>query len=69
MSGTMAFFYTMAPTLTANILTVTLVYCFAKIAQKEQRAEENGLGTYMGLIAMVFMFMLYGLYTWGFWAD
>lgn len=52
MIGTEAFFHAMAPALTANLLTVTLVYCFAKIAQKEQRSDEDGVGTYIWLVAM-----------------
>ena len=32
--GTVAFFQAMAPVLIANVLTVTFVYCFAKIHQK-----------------------------------
>ena len=34
--------------LTANVLTVTLVYCFAKITQKELNGEEEGRLTYLG---------------------
>jgi hypothetical protein len=34
-SGTVAFFKAMAPVLIANVLTVTFVYCFAKISQLE----------------------------------
>jgi hypothetical protein len=30
-SGTVAFFKAMAPVLTANVLTVAFIYCFAKI--------------------------------------
>ena len=41
-SGTMAFFKAMTPLLIANVLTVTFVYCFAKISQKELKRE--GLG-------------------------
>jgi hypothetical protein len=44
---------------------VTLVYCFAKITQKELKGEEEGHLTYLWLIVLVFLFMLYGLYTWG----
>ena len=32
----------MAPVLTAKVLTVTFVYCFAKIHQKELKGEEEG---------------------------
>ena len=32
-TGTVSFFQTMAPILIANVLTVTFVYCFAKIHQ------------------------------------
>jgi hypothetical protein len=64
-TGTVSFFQAMAPTLIANILTVTFVYCFAKIHQKELAGEEEGRLTYLWLIIMVFLFMLYGLYTWG----
>ena len=65
MIGTVSFFHAMAPILTANILTATLVYCFARIAQKEERAQGDGLGTYVWLILVIFVFMLYGFYTWG----
>ena len=47
------------------MLTVTFVYCFAKISQKELRGEEEGHLTYLWLIVMVLLFMLYGFYTWG----
>jgi hypothetical protein len=46
--------------------SVTFVYCFAKIHQKECIGEEEGRLTYLWLIVLVFVFMLYGLYTWGF---
>ena len=65
MSGTVLFFHAMAPVLTSNILTVTWVYAFVKITQKERGGEEEGRGTWLWLIVMVFLFMLYGLYTWG----
>jgi hypothetical protein len=39
--GTVAFFQAMAPVLIANVLTVTFVYCFAKIHQKERIGEEG----------------------------
>jgi hypothetical protein len=55
----------MAPVLTANILTATWLYAFVKITQKERNGEEEGRGTYLWLIVLVFLFMLYGLYTWG----
>ena len=64
-SGTGSFFQAMAPVLIANVLTVAFVYSFAKIAQKELRGEEEGRLTYLWLIVLVFLFMLYGLYTWG----
>jgi hypothetical protein len=41
------------------------VYCFAKITQKELKGEEEGRLSYLWLIIMMFLFMLYGLYTWG----
>ena len=64
-SGTVAFFKEMAPILIANVLTVTFVYCFVKITQKEKLGEEEGRLTYLWLIVLVFLFMLYGLYVWG----
>lgn len=64
-TGTASFFQTMAPVLIANVLTVTFVYCFAKIYQKELVGQEEGRLTYLWLIILVFLFMLYGLYTWG----
>jgi len=33
-TGTVSFFQTMAPVLIANVLTVTFVYCFAKIQRR-----------------------------------
>ena len=64
-NGTVAFFKEMAPVLTANVLTVIFVYCFVKITKKELKGEEEGRLTYLWLIIMVFLFMLYGLYIWG----
>jgi hypothetical protein len=64
-SGTVAFFKAMSPILIANILTVTFVYCFAKISQKEIRGEEEGQLPYLWLLVLVFLFMLFGLYVWG----
>ena len=64
-NGTAAFFQAMAPVLIANVLTVTFVYCFARIRQKERIDEDEGRLTYLWLIVLVFSFMLYGLYTWG----
>ena len=64
-TGTVAFFQAMAPILIANVLTVTFVYCFAKIHQKELAGEEEGRLTYLWLIIIVLLSMLYGLYTWG----
>jgi hypothetical protein len=63
--GTATFFQAMAPALTANVLTVTLVYCFAKITQKELKGEEEGRLPYLWLIVLVLLFMLNGFYTWG----
>ena len=64
-AGTVSFFQAMAPVLIANVLTVAFVYAFAKIHQKELTGEEEGRLTYLWLIILVFLFMLYGLYTWG----
>jgi hypothetical protein len=64
-TGTVAFFHAMAPVLVANVLTVAFVYSFAKIHQKELSGEEEGRLTYLWLIILVFLFMLYALYTWG----
>ena len=44
---------------------MVFVYCFAVIGQQERSGDEGGRLTYLWLIVMVFMFMLYGLYTWG----
>jgi hypothetical protein len=63
--GTAAFFKAMAPVLIANVLTVTFVYCFAKISKLEQKGEEDERLTYLWLIILVVLFMLYGLYVWG----
>jgi hypothetical protein len=66
-NGTASFFQAMAPVLVANMLTVAVafVYSFVKISQKELRGEEDGRLTYLCLITLVFLFMLYGLYVWG----
>ena len=64
-SGTVAFFKAMTPVLIANVLTVTFIYCFAKITQLEKKGEEEGSLTYLWLLVLVFVFMLYGLYVWG----
>ena len=53
-TGTVAFFHAMAPVLIANVLTVT-----------ELKGEEEGRLTSLWLIILVFLFMLYGLHTWG----
>jgi hypothetical protein len=65
MSGTVSFFHALAPALVANVLTVVFVYCFAMISQQERSGEEEGRLTYLWLIVVVFVCMLYGLYTWG----
>jgi len=54
----------MASVLIANVLTVTFVYYFAKIHQKECIGKEEGRLTHLWLIILVFLFMLYWLYTW-----
>jgi hypothetical protein len=64
-NGTASFFQAMAPVLIANVLTFAFVYSFVKISQKELRGEDEGRLTYLWLIVLVFLFMLYGLYTWG----
>jgi hypothetical protein len=64
-SGTESFFPAMAPVLIANVLTVAFLYSFVKSSQKELRGEEEGRITYLWLIVLVFLFMLYGLYVWG----
>jgi len=64
-SGTESLFHALAPALVGNVLTVVFVYCFSVISRQELRGEEEGRITYLWLIVMVFMFMLYGLYTWG----
>ena len=64
-TGTVAFFQAMASVLIANLLTVAFVYSFVKIHQKELTGAEEGRLTYLWLIILVLLFMLYGLYTWG----
>jgi hypothetical protein len=64
-SGTEGFFHAMAPTLTANLLTVTFVYCVARITQMERSGGE-GRVTHFWLTAMVLLFALYGFYVWEF---
>ena len=59
-----SFFHALAPGLVANISTVVFVYSFVKISRKERSREEEGRGTYLWLILLVFFFMLYGIYTW-----
>ena len=63
MSEIKAFFHAMAPILTANILTATLVYSVA-ILERPAGSVEEGRGTYVWLAVMVLLLMLYGLYTW-----
>jgi len=41
LNGTAAFFQALAPVLIGNVLTVTFVYCFAKIHQKEGIGKEE----------------------------
>ena len=65
MIATAAFFHAMDPTLIANVLTVVFVYYFAVIGQQERNGDEEGRLTYVWLIVLIFLFMLYGLYTWG----
>jgi hypothetical protein len=43
---------------------VTFVYAFAKIGHKEERGEQEGHLTYLWLIVMILLLMLYGLYIW-----
>jgi hypothetical protein len=50
-NGTAAFFQAMAPVLIANVLTVTFVYCFAKIHQKERINEKDGRLTCLQSVA------------------
>ena len=45
----------MASVLIANVLTVTFVYCFAKINQKECIGEEEGRLTHLWLIISRFL--------------
>lgn len=63
MSGAEGFFHAMAPHLTANLLTVTFVYCVARVTQMEQSGEE-GRGTHLWLATLIFFFLLYGFYVW-----
>ena len=53
-SGTVAFFNAMALVLIANVLTVTLVYRFAKISQLEERGEEGGVSPISWLLVLIF---------------
>ena len=63
-SGTVAFFHAMAPVLLASRVDRRLRLLLRKIHQKELAGEEEGRLTYLWLIIMVFLFMIYGLYTW-----
>ena len=61
--GTVAFFRAMAPVL-------PLTHCdvrpsLRQFHKKELKGEEEGHLTYLWLNVLVFLFMLYGLYTWG----
>ena len=51
-TDTVSFFQAMAPILIANVLTVTFVYCFAKIHQRELAGEQEGRLTYVWLIIL-----------------
>jgi len=42
---------------------LALVYCFAKIDQRERAGEEGRL-THLWLIVLVLLLMLYGWYSW-----
>jgi hypothetical protein len=61
LSGTASFFQAPAQALVANILSVTVVYCFAMISARATRARSRL--AHLWLIVMVFSLMLYGLYT------
>ena len=63
-NGTVAFFQAMAPAL-ANVLTSPSSTASQRFTQKELKGEEEGRLTYLWLIVIVILFMLYGLYTWG----
>jgi hypothetical protein len=63
--GTVALFQAMSPILTANMLTVAFVYLLREGSPRELKGEEEGRLTYLWLIVLVLLFMLYGLYTWG----
>jgi hypothetical protein len=54
----------MAPVLMANILTVTFVYCFAKISHKKREGAEEGKLTFIWLLLLILLFMMYGMYVW-----
>jgi len=62
-SGVQGFFHAMAPTLTANLLTVSFVYCVARITQMERDGQE-GRVTHLWFTALVLPFALYGFYVW-----
>ena len=64
-TGTAHFFQAMAPVLTANVLTVAFVYSFVQDHPERATWRGGGRGTYLWLIVVVNLFMLYGLYTWG----
>ena len=58
-SGTVAFFHAMAPVLITNVLTVAFVYSSRKFTRRNSLERRK----VVWLIIMVFLFMLYGLYT------
>jgi hypothetical protein len=65
-SGTASFFRAMAPVLIANVLTVGLRLLLREDSPKGTHRRGRGSLTYLWLIIVVLLFMLYGLYTWGF---
>lgn len=60
------FFKAMAPVLAANIMTVGLVYAFVSYSRLEREGREHREGgAFLGVIILVCVFLLYGMYLHG----
>ena len=66
MGDSSEFFKAMAPYLTANLLTVVLVYGYASYARLEREGAERGFEGLLRIVLtlMVLSFCLFGLFEW-----